>query len=392
MIRKELVLILALWGWPGGTLGMAPGDERRRYFLVTAGRTGSTLLAAILADAGADFALPVPGDWDVARGGELELPEIRDAANRFRLAFERSARRPAAQAARWLWTYHRSRGKRSLKSSLRKAVYVKAVNLDLAIPYSVKAGYFPCIIVSYRAFGPQALSFSQMLSDRSAESLAQDYDRAYRNAVLLLHAYGGCVVNYNELIDHQRTEWAAKLAEVTGLAVDAILASRARRVTAARTEEIEIPVLYPSTDRTFEIVDALSRRALPPSPQALRNWAGKARARPNPGRREDGVSVQSYGAACRRWMGRLVREARMCLTATVDRRVPWYARLAAGAMLITYYAAPIDPIPNRIPILGHLDDALIASLAIGLFVWMIPAAVRRQLRADLMIRQVRDPS
>jgi uncharacterized membrane protein YkvA (DUF1232 family) len=86
---------------------------------------------------------------------------------------------------------------------------------------------------------------------------------------------------------------------------------------------------------------------------------------------------------CRRWAARLFRDARVFLTATVDPRVPWHARLSAAAMPAAYYIAPLDPIPNRLPVLGHLDDVVVALLAIALFVRLVPVALRDRLRADL---------
>src|SRR6266568_4665207 len=80
---------------------------------------------------------------------------------------------------------------------------------------------------------------------------------------------------------------------------------------------------------------------------------------------------------------RLIREARVFITATLDQRVPWYARLSATAMPAAYYLAPIDPIPNRVPVVGHFDDAIVALLAIALFVRLVPLSLRDQLRADL---------
>lgn len=260
-----------------GRFGVVADSERRRYFVLTAGRTGSTLLTAIMVDAGANFAAHAPEDWDTARGGggAVDLPEIRRATNHFRLAFELSPRKPPMPPAQWIWSWHRSLGKRHLKKALDKAVYVKADDLDLAVPYAIKVGYFPRVIVSYRRFGAHALSFSQMFINWSVETMAMEYDRTYRNAVLQMYAYGGCVVSYDDLVDRTRTDWAGNLAEVTGLAADALLASRDRRVKSTEPEEIELPVLYESAERSFAAVDTLSGRALPPSPQALRNWARK---------------------------------------------------------------------------------------------------------------------
>jgi len=68
---------------------------------------------------------------------------------------------------------------------------------------------------------------------------------------------------------------------------------------------------------------------------------------------------------CRRWAIRL------------------FGSLSAAAMPAVYYITPIDPIPNHLPFVGHLDDVIVALLAVALFVRLVPAALRDRLRADL---------
>ena len=63
-----------------------------------------------------------------------------------------------------------------------------------------------------------------------------------------------------------------------------------------------------------------------------------------------------------------------------DPRVPWYAKLLAGAVL-TYALSPIDQIPDFIPVLGYLDDLLIVPAGLLLVRRMIPAAVLAEHRA-----------
>lgn len=57
-----------------------------------------------------------------------------------------------------------------------------------------------------------------------------------------------------------------------------------------------------------------------------------------------------------------------------DRRVPLWAKLVAGA-LVVYLASPIDLIPDFIPVLGHVDDLLIALVAGGLLLRFVPRHV-----------------
>ena len=63
---------------------------------------------------------------------------------------------------------------------------------------------------------------------------------------------------------------------------------------------------------------------------------------------------------------------------------PWYAK-AFAALVVGYAFSPIDLIPDFIPIIGLLDDALLVPLGIWIAVKLIPphayAVAREQARA-----------
>lgn len=63
-----------------------------------------------------------------------------------------------------------------------------------------------------------------------------------------------------------------------------------------------------------------------------------------------------------------------------DPRVPWYAKLVAVAV-VAYALSPIDLIPDFIPVLGYLDDAVIVPAGILLAVKLVPADLMRAFRA-----------
>lgn len=65
-----------------------------------------------------------------------------------------------------------------------------------------------------------------------------------------------------------------------------------------------------------------------------------------------------------RLLGRLLR----------SRAVPKRARLPLGG-LVLYLAMPIDVIPDFIPVIGQLDDLLVAVIAVWWFLRVCPAAV-----------------
>ncbi|HEV2078401.1 MAG TPA: YkvA family protein [Allosphingosinicella sp.] len=64
-----------------------------------------------------------------------------------------------------------------------------------------------------------------------------------------------------------------------------------------------------------------------------------------------------------------------------DARTPWYAR-AFGLLVTAYALSPIDLIPDFIPVLGLLDDAILVPAGIWLFVRMVPPHVFEEHRAQ----------
>jgi uncharacterized membrane protein YkvA (DUF1232 family) len=380
-------------------------DDRRRFFVVTPGRTGSTLLATILADAGADFSIVPRDDWDTARGGWMEHPDAVRAGNHFRLAFERSPSKPTTLISKWIWVYRRAAGKRHLRQALEQAVYFKSLHLDLAIPFAIKLGYFPQVIVNYRPFGEHAVSFSQMVISWSADALAAAHNRTYRNSLLLVHSFGGCVVSYADLTDRGRTEWATSLGQITGLSAENLLASRDRRASADRAADIEVPIPDEPAQRSLAALEALSGRALRPSAQALRNWQRNIADRHAPagvpiGTREatspalSGERMPAFAILNRflgrwNWIERLRLEAEAIWKSAQDRRIRWYIRAIVPAGVLAYFIAPIDPIPNRLLVIGHLDDVLVIALVIALFIHLIPASIKLQHRSDAAERRRR---
>ncbi len=73
-------------------------------------------------------------------------------------------------------------------------------------------------------------------------------------------------------------------------------------------------------------------------------------------------------------------EAHAAWLAARDRRCPWHAR-AFGLLVTAYALSPIDLIPDFIPVLGLLDDALLIPLGLWLFAKMIPAGLLEEHRA-----------
>ena len=77
---------------------------------------------------------------------------------------------------------------------------------------------------------------------------------------------------------------------------------------------------------------------------------------------------------------RLRVDAHAAWLAARDPRTPWYARLF-GLLVTAYALSPIDLIPDFIPVLGLMDDALLIPLGLWLFVKMLPKGLIEEHRA-----------
>jgi uncharacterized membrane protein YkvA (DUF1232 family) len=62
-----------------------------------------------------------------------------------------------------------------------------------------------------------------------------------------------------------------------------------------------------------------------------------------------------------------------------DPRTPWPARLLLGGA-VAYALSPVDLIPDFIPVLGHLDDAVIVPFLFIFGLALVPADVVREHR------------
>lgn len=90
----------------------------------------------------------------------------------------------------------------------------------------------------------------------------------------------------------------------------------------------------------------------------------------------------------RTWARSVKRDVVAIWIAARDPRVPWYAKLLAGAVA-AYALSPIDLIPDFVPVLGYLDDVIIVPAGIMLTVRMIPDGLMAEFRAEAAKREGR---
>jgi uncharacterized membrane protein YkvA (DUF1232 family) len=80
------------------------------------------------------------------------------------------------------------------------------------------------------------------------------------------------------------------------------------------------------------------------------------------------------------WARSVRRDVHAVYLAARDPRTPWYAK-ALAVCVAGYALSPIDLIPDFIPVLGYLDDAVIVPLGLLAVVKLIPAEVMAESRA-----------
>ena len=73
-------------------------------------------------------------------------------------------------------------------------------------------------------------------------------------------------------------------------------------------------------------------------------------------------------------------DAHAAWLAARDPRTAWYARLF-GLLVTAYALSPIDLIPDFIPVLGLLDDAVLIPMGLWLFLKMLPEGLFEECRA-----------
>jgi uncharacterized membrane protein YkvA (DUF1232 family) len=82
----------------------------------------------------------------------------------------------------------------------------------------------------------------------------------------------------------------------------------------------------------------------------------------------------------KQWARFIKRDIHALWLAARDARTPWYARwLAIG--IAAYALSPIDLIPDCVPVLGLLDEAILLPLLILLALRLVPADVLADCRA-----------
>jgi uncharacterized membrane protein YkvA (DUF1232 family) len=77
-------------------------------------------------------------------------------------------------------------------------------------------------------------------------------------------------------------------------------------------------------------------------------------------------------------------------SAMCDKRTPWYVKAMVG-LVLAYIISPIDIIPDFIPVIGLLDEAVLVPIALVVIFKLIPESVKQdELSQDIDETQKRN--
>ncbi|HDN80581.1 MAG TPA: hypothetical protein ENG33_08975 [Chloroflexi bacterium] len=232
-------------------------EQATRYLIVGTGRCGSSLLAAILAKAGANFDMPVQTKWD-RRSGEYEHPMLLEA-RRWLVWADKIARSPLPSRLR---NFCQRRAAQKLDELLRRATFLKSPELVRMVHIVAKLGYQPKIILSYRQFEGYSVS-RHLKSGWGFSRLVEQYINVNSTALLQLYIFGGCTIGYEELVNKEETVWAEALEQLTGIKASHLLESRESLVKAV-TPQWEFPVPNPEVMKVYKLLVQLKGLVIEP--------------------------------------------------------------------------------------------------------------------------------
>jgi len=92
----------------------------------------------------------------------------------------------------------------------------------------------------------------------------------------------------------------------------------------------------------------------------------------------------------RDWAHTLKSRCVVLMLAMKHPRTPWYAK-AVGLVTLLYALAPIDLIPDFIPVFGHLDDLVIVPIGLWFTVKLVPNDVWEECEAEAKRQAIEKP-
>lgn len=207
----------------------------KKVFILGPARSGTTLVSAILAKAGGNFALDSVDTWN-PRAGELEHPLAIQAS----VQIDRSEK--WKRVSHSLSRHFENKAGDCLAQLLKVADFVKYPPRSEKFPVlGARLGYDPSCVVIVRPFLEFALSFLRMKNLDWVE-LEGLYRQNLFTSVLLARHFGGCVIRYHDIVNLATERWLEPLAEATGLDKQLLEESARKLVTPRKNEAHKVSI------------------------------------------------------------------------------------------------------------------------------------------------------
>lgn len=99
--------------------------------------------------------------------------------------------------------------------------------------------------------------FLARLRQHSGNLMYEQHHAAYTslllNGLTYMTAYGGVIIDFDDLVDRDNSAWAEPLAQVTGLDAGALLHARDARVSEKTRTSIPLLIEDPTLERLYQI-------------------------------------------------------------------------------------------------------------------------------------------
>jgi uncharacterized membrane protein YkvA (DUF1232 family) len=92
----------------------------------------------------------------------------------------------------------------------------------------------------------------------------------------------------------------------------------------------------------------------------------------------------------REWARALKSRCVVLMLAMKHPRTPWYAK-GVGMLTLLYALAPIDLIPDFIPVIGYLDDFILVPAGLWVTIKLVPDDVWAECEAEAARRALEKP-
>ncbi|NEN22962.1 hypothetical protein G3O08_05545 [Cryomorpha ignava] len=196
-------------------------SDKKVFIVVGSPRTGTSLMCAVLSDAGADFGVSSES-WN-RTGGAFEHPILVGSYKYLkRIVFLKKFSDTAVRKIE-------KKLSKNIHDLFEQVSFAKFPPLSHMLPYYIKKeGYDVTVILAYRRFEDFALSML-IKNPSSVKKLKEDYIDMYQTGLILLNIHGGCAISYDEIINESETQWIDALAAATHLDRDKIADARFTR-------------------------------------------------------------------------------------------------------------------------------------------------------------------